>query len=1090
MAGPLDLSAATCNGNSTLAFTVSPNTNLPALALNTLSVAATAAQPLLLNVTVAAGFTPALGFHWTFLTTTSGIAGLTDLSAIQAPSNWFVSLGNGGNSLALVYGNLGGVKAGAQSDLNGAIVVANQISAGQSLTVTLTTNITFDAPLPFIQLPAGAVLAIDGNGYTLNAASNQGLVVLSGNVLLSDLAISNALSYGGDGQAGDFGFGGGGGGGGAGMGGALFIGTNADVVAGGLTLNNNRATGGSGSIGSSLSGYGGGGLFNDAGGYGSSGGFGGGGGGGDFGGSGGSGGYGGGGGGGGGGMESSGAGGAGGFGGSGGASGGIGFEGFSGPGGFGGGGAGLGGAIFVASGGQFVLNGSLAVNGNIVAGGAGAFSSGSAYGSGLFLQGNGTLAFTPGAGQAQRISDNIADETGSGGAPVGDTGQWGLTLNGPGTLVLAGSNTYSGGTLLSAGTLEASSTNALGVGNLVLGSGAALEIVTSNMTGPLDLNVATCNGNSTLAFTAGPNTNLPALSLNFLVVAANAAQPLVLNVTPAAGFTPKPGYLWTFLTTAAGIAGLTDLSAIQAPANWFVALVNGGNSLALVYGGAGNLTAGSPSDLNGAIIVANQLSSGQSLTVNVTTNITLSAPPRFIQLSAGVVLAINGNGYTLNAASNQGLVVLSGTVVLTNLVISNALSYGGDGQDAGLDGTGEGGGGAGMGAALFIGTNANVVAGGLTLINNQAAGGSGVADTGSDNSGGGGVFNNVSGGFGSGGAGGNGGSAGSGGYGGGGGGGGGGPPYGMPGYGAGGGFGGSPGADGQPSFDNVGFGTEGFGGAGAGLGGAIFVAAGGQFALNGSLAVNGNKVAGGAGASASGSAYGSGFFLQGNGTLTFIPGSGQSQTISDNIADEIGSGGGVGAFGKWGLTLNGPGTLTLAGFNTYTGYTLLSAGTLQASSGNALGSGTLILDAGATLQIDNGSMGRPLDLYSSESTFIGGATLAFTASANTNVPALASDALLLAADAAQPLLLNVTLAAGFTPAPGYQSDLPHDRQRHPGFDRFVRHPRAARLVGAKSQRRQQSCAGLSWAGQSAGPQFIQIHRQRRFATQFHGTRRQ
>jgi len=217
------------------------------------------------------------------------------------------------------------------------------------------------------------------------------------------------------------------------------------------------------------------------------------------------------------------------------------------------------------------------------------------------------------------------------------------------------------------------------------------------------------------------------------------------------------------------------------------------------------------------------------------------------------------------------------------------------------------------------------------------------------------------------------------------------------------------------------FGAEGGGGGGAGLGGAIFVASGGQFVLNGSLAINGNRVAGGAGAITSGSAYGSGLFLQGNGTLTFTPGSGQAQTISDNIADETGSGGGgVGAFGKWGLTLNGPGTLTLAGANTYTGYTLVSAGTLQASSANALGSSPLILDAGATLQINNGTISGPLDLFSTQSTFIGGATLAFTASANTSLPALAANALLLAADAAQPLVLNVMLAEGFTPAAGYQ----------------------------------------------------------------------
>ena len=353
-------------------------------------------------------------------------------------------------------------------------------------------------------------------------------------------------------------------------------------------------------------------------------------------------------------WQSGGAGGSGGFGGSSGASGGIGFDGFFGPGGFGGGGAGLGGAIFVASGGQFVLNGSLAVNGNIVAGGAGAFTSGSAYGSGLFLQGNGTLTFTPGDGQTQTIGDNIADETGSGGGGVGATGQWGITLNGPGTLVLAGSNTYSGYTLVLAGTLEASSTNALGAGNLVLDSGATLEIDNSNLTGPLDLSAATCIGNGRLALTASANTNLPALALNILFVAANAAQPLVLNVTPAAGFTPAAGYQWSFLTTAAGIEGLTDLLAIQTPTNWFVSLVNGGRDLALVYGAPGSLTAGSQSDLSGAIVVANHLSAGESLTVNVTTNITFAAPPPFIELPAGVVLAIDGNGYTLDADTSQG----------------------------------------------------------------------------------------------------------------------------------------------------------------------------------------------------------------------------------------------------------------------------------------------------------------------------------------------------------------------------------------------------------------------------------------------------
>ena len=331
------------------------------------------------------------------------------------------------------------VNATNETGLSNAMISANSLSSG-SLIINVNTNITLNAPLPIIQLSAGVTLAINGNGCALNAAGNQGLVVVSGGVLLSNWVISNAVSYGGDGQGGGRGGGVGGGGGGAGMGAALFIGTNANVVASGLTLKDNQAAGGSGSPGTSASGNGGGGIFNTGGAGGSSGtsgGFGGGGGGGSSN-KGGSGGYGGGGGGGAGGGIAMGGiggiGGGGGFGGSGGSNGGPGIP-DNGPGGSGGGGAGLGGALFVQSGAGLVVNGSLALYGNSVASG---HPSASAYGTGIFLQGNGTLAFAPGSGQSQSIGDNIADETGSGGGGVGATGKWGVTLSGPGTVVLAG----------------------------------------------------------------------------------------------------------------------------------------------------------------------------------------------------------------------------------------------------------------------------------------------------------------------------------------------------------------------------------------------------------------------------------------------------------------------------------------------------------------------------------------------------------------------------------------------------------------------------------------------------------------------------
>ncbi|WP_156433482.1 autotransporter-associated beta strand repeat-containing protein, partial [Bradyrhizobium retamae] len=122
-----------------------------------------------------------------------------------------------------------------------------------------------------------------------------------------------------------------------------------------------------------------------------------------------------------------------------------------------------GGAIFVQQGGTLNLAGPLNMSGNTVAGGSG-MQNGQAYGSGMFLQGNGSFSVNPGAGQTQTISDAIADQTGVGGSG-GNAGSWSLVKNGAGTLVLTGANKYSGGTTVNAGILRG---NALGLqGNII-----------------------------------------------------------------------------------------------------------------------------------------------------------------------------------------------------------------------------------------------------------------------------------------------------------------------------------------------------------------------------------------------------------------------------------------------------------------------------------------------------------------------------------------------------------------------------------------------------------------------------------------------
>ena len=97
------------------------------------------------------------------------------------------------------------------------------------------------------------------------------------------------------------------------------------------------------------------------------------------------------------------------------------------------------------------------------------------------------------------------------------------------------------------------------------------------------------------------------------------------------------------------------------------------------------------------------------------------------------------------------------------------------------------------------------------------------------------------------------------------------------------------------------------------------------------------------GGGTNGQAFDAGMFLQGSGTLSFQPGAGETQTISDGIYDEKGV---IAAgyappsgfvAGSWSLTVKGAGTLLLSGKNTYSGGATIEQGTLAlAAVGGAL----------------------------------------------------------------------------------------------------------------------------------------------------------
>jgi autotransporter-associated beta strand protein len=364
-----------------------------------------------------------------------------------------------------------------------------------------------------------------------------------------------------------------------------------------------------------------------------------------------------------------------------------------------------------------------------------------------------------------------------------------------------------------------------------------------------------------------------------------------------------------------------------------------------------------------------------------TNSITLTADLPAVQTNVTII----GNNNTLSGNNQfRGLFIgawvqstatqVAVTVGIQDLAIANARAQGGTG----------GGGGAGLGGAIFVANLASVTVSNVSLTGNAGAGGNG---SGGPGAGGGGMGGNGGpagagagggGGFGAGANGGGslgssgiatgaapGGSVGGAGTGGpnGGGGGGGGSGRGNTGgggggvgggtgaiAGGGGGFGGGGGGGGAGGFGGGGGagGTNNGGGGGLGAGGAVFVQDGGSLTFSGALTINGNSVtagSGGAGAG-NGSAFGSGFFLNGNGTLTFAPSAAQTQTVSDVIADQTGSGGTGPNAGSWSLAKTDAGTLVLTAANIYSGGTTVSGGLINFNAANNFGSGLITLDGG------------------------------------------------------------------------------------------------------------------------------------------------
>ena len=151
------------------------------------------------------------------------------------------------------------------------------------------------------------------------------------------------------------------------------------------------------------------------------------------------------------------------------------------------------------------------------------------------------------------------------------------------------------------------------------------------------------------------------------------------------------------------------------------------------------------------------------------------------------------------------------------------------------------------------------------------------------------------------------------------------------------------------------------GGGGLGAGADVFVQQGGVLTVAGTGTLAAGTVTGGVAGGAAGnhavagSAYGSGLFIQGNQTVTFAPGAGQTLTIAGTVADQSGNGGTGANAGAGALDIQS-GTLSLAAANSFTGGTSVAAGAVldlaangASGSGGISGAGAVTIDASQTL---------------------------------------------------------------------------------------------------------------------------------------------
>ncbi|WP_372400702.1 Ig-like domain-containing protein (plasmid) [Azospirillum sp. HJ39] len=551
------------------------------------------------------------------------------------------------------------------------------------------------------------------------------------------------------------------------------------------------------------------------------------------------------------------------------------------------------------------------------------------------------------------------------------SGAYALTKVGSGALTLSGANSYSGATTVSTGTLIAAHADALGTtGNgTTVTSGAALglqggitlaEAVSAAGTG--------VSGSGAIYNVSGTNTLSGAVTLTAateigvnaggLTMSGNIGGSFGLTKTGTETLTLSGTNGYSTLTVSAGTVGiaadgnlgsgtvslaagsklqvtgattidnavaLTGSAAVQTDAAVTISGNITGNSYTLTKSGSGTLTLSgtnntSGTGVSGIAVTAGTLAVGASNNLGQTTLTldggTLASTAAF---NSGTDVTLGSGGGTVDVSS--GSITLSGTVSGTGglgITSTNA------GNVLGLSGTNTYTGGTTLGSGILqFGNDAAVGTGALTVNGGKVSGSGSTART---------IANNLV-------------------------------------------LGGTMTMSGSAALTFTG--TVDLGGAtrtvdntitealtlsGAVSNGALTVAntGTGALVLGGTNSMTGITVSSGTLSVAAAASLGSGTTTLSGGTLSITG----ATTIANAIAVSAGSTisnsaaatlSGV-LSGSGALTKSGSGTLTLSGTNTHTGTVTISAGTLAASGGSAIGDTSAVtVSSGATLSLTSGN---------------------------------------------------------------------------------------------------------------------------------------